>query len=100
MALTGAQQIDLPEEHREPICVIHFNNRVYKRYSYSGLVYDQGRTLELTNEYGVLLRAKEAQLTYVMSLDRFLLGTDHVALTMEKYDMSYREYLQRHKDTR
>ena len=35
-----------------------------------------------------------------MPLDRFLLGTDHVALTMEKFEMTYREYLRTHKDTR
>ena len=35
-----------------------------------------------------------------MALDRFLLGTDHLALTMEKYEMTYREYLRSHKDTR
>ena len=35
-----------------------------------------------------------------MSLDRFLLGNDHVALTMEKFEMTYREYLRSQKDTR
>ena len=61
---------------------------------------DQLHVLQLTNEYGVLRKARKYQLTYVMSLDRFLLGTDHAALTMEKFDMSYRQYLRGQKDTR
>lgn len=100
MAISGAQQSELPEEPREPVTIYEFNNRVYKRYQYACLLEDQVRVLELTNEYGVLRKAKNCQLSYVMPLDRYLLGTDHVALTMEKFDMTYREYLRSHKDTR
>ena len=91
MAISGAQQSELPEEPREPVTIYEFQNRVYKRYQYGGLLEEQARVLELTNEYSVLRKARHYQLTYVMPLDRFLLGTDHVALTMKKFDMTYRE---------
>lgn len=80
--------------------ILDFNNRVYKRYQYAGFLEDHLRVLEFTSEYGVLRKARKCQLSYVMPLDRFLLGTDHAALTMEKFDMTYREYLRSQKDTR
>jgi serine/threonine protein kinase len=35
-----------------------------------------------------------------MHLEKVLLGTDHVILQMESYDMSYRQYLRNHRDYR
>ena len=38
MAISGAQQSELPNEPREPVSIYEFYNRVYKRYEYSGLI--------------------------------------------------------------
>ena len=35
-----------------------------------------------------------------MKLDKLFLGKDHVALSMEKFQMNYRDYLRSHRDYR
>jgi serine/threonine protein kinase len=45
-------------------------------------------------------KAVECNLFHLMRLHELQLGPDHVILKMEKFEMSYREYLRRHRDPR
>lgn len=44
--------------------------------------------------------ARDRDLPNVVKLHRVLLGIDHLALEMEKYQMNFRVYLQKHRDYR
>jgi serine/threonine protein kinase len=51
-------------------------------------------------EYSILKAARESNLSYLMPLEKVTLGPSYVALHMEKFDMTLREYLRRHRDYR
>jgi serine/threonine protein kinase len=84
----------------DDVTLNNFNNRIFKCYQFSGLIQNQEQILGLTNEYSILRLAKEEELFYLMRLDRFYLSRDHVALSMEKFQMDFRDYLRNHRDYR
>jgi serine/threonine protein kinase len=100
MAMEGAQQSPLPPSEDDQVALIEFNNRKYKRYTFVGLSESQELVQCFTNEYAVMSEAKTMNLFYVMPLDKFYLGPDHVALSMEKFQMDFRDYLRYHRDYR
>lgn len=100
IAYTGATQSQLKPGEPQPVSIYNHNLHVLKRYQFNGFQKDQSLIQAFTNEYAIMKIAVEHNLHYIMRLQEVQLGVDHVLLRMDKYEMSYRQYLRGHRDCR
>ena len=73
---------------------------VYKVFFFEDLVSDQNLTINVSNEYAVTKMAMKKELEHVAPLQKALIGINHIALCLPRYEMNFRDYLENHRDVR
>jgi hypothetical protein len=53
-----------------------------------------------TNEVAILNQATSREMSHIIHLEQLFLGIDHAAFSMKKFEMSFREYLHKHRNVR
>ena len=93
LAQEGARQGLVEDDIKSDVEVQFYEERVSKRYMFSGFLKDHNAQVDCHTEYAILRQAADKKLKYLAQLTAFHIGPNYISFNMERYRMNLREYL-------
>ena len=99
-AIDGALQSPIESCNIDGVHIQQNEDGLLKVYPFNCFLRNEAKIQQYANEVAIMTQAFINKLQHVMILRKIYLGPDHAAFKMDKYQVDYRVYLQKHRNPR
>ena len=100
LVLEGIEESDYDEGFDQDVETVIDDDLAVKRYTFAAFLKEHDMQVGFMNELNILRLAKKNELKNLASLTYIAMGIDFVVLAMPVYEMTLREYLRKHRESR
>jgi hypothetical protein len=98
LAVEGAKQSPLHPIPNEGQKIYRDGVKIFKVFFFDDMIKDRSLQLNAQTEYSILQLSTQRQIQHLAKLKGVYLGINHLAYELEEYAMTFRSYLDEHRD--